>query len=122
MIFRAAVLFAVLSGLLFSCSEGIRLFPFPFTENQAATDAFESPEIAYQFSTHRFEDLSQAKHETESQPDHLLPFWLGSSALFETPSAHLISERKTMILPNWKMFELPEFSASGESRAPPFAA
>lgn len=122
-IFRAAVLLAVLSGLLFSCSEGIRLFPFPVSENQTATDTFQTPEneITYQFNAHRFEDFSRANHKTESQTNYFLHFWIGNSNLFKSFSTRLISERKTKISAVWKTFKLPEFSGSGEGRAPPFA-
>lgn len=122
-IFRAAVLLAVLSGLLFSCSEGIRLCPFPVSENPTANDTFQIPEneIAYQFNAHRFEDFSRADHKTESQTNYFLHFWIDNSNLFKSFSTHLISERKTKIPPVWKTFKLPEFSGSGESRAPPFA-
>ena len=122
-IFRAAILFAVLSGLLFSCSEGIRLIPFPVTENSTANDKFQTSEteITYQFNAHRFEDLSQANHKTESQTNYFLHFWFDSSNLFRSISTRLISERKTKLSPIWKRFKLPEFSGSGESRAPPFA-
>ena len=57
-LFRAAVLCAVLTGLLFSCGEGIRLFPFPETEttkNDFSQLNFEN-KIPYQFNVHRLED------------------------------------------------------------------
>jgi len=123
-IFRAVVLFAVLSGLLFSCSEGIRLFPFPISESSTANDTLQNSEaeITYQFNAHRFEDLSRANHKTESRSDYFLHFWIGNSGLFKSFSTQLIFEQKTKLSPIWKTFKLPEFSGSGESRAPPFAA
>lgn len=120
-IFRAFVLCLVLSGLLFSCGEGIRLFPFPANETTKNNSHQLNVEdkIFYQYNVHRFEDR-QGNHKTKSQRNSQHHYWIENGKL--NNSAFLVSK-------TWKIFnlpfaaenlKLPLFSESGESRAPPF--
>lgn len=124
MIFRAAVLCALLIGLLISCSEGIRLFPFPAPEISTADESIQNPEIeiAYQFNAHRFEDFGRKNQKTKSQPDNFHQFSIGNSDLFKSFSFGLISKKEVVNLTVSVAFKPPLFSKSGEGRAPPFTA
>jgi hypothetical protein len=119
--FRTALLCGVLFGLLFSCGEGIRLFPFPANE----TTKNDSPQlnaedkILYQYNIHRLEER-QGNQKTKSQRSSQHHYWIENGRL--NNSAFLISK-------TWKIFKfpsvgkslkLPLFFESGESRAPPF--
>lgn len=120
-IFRALVLGGVLIGLLFSCGEGIRLFPFPAKETTQNDSSQLNPEnkIQYQYNIHRFEDR-QGNHKTKSQRNSQNHYWIENGKL--NNSAFLVSKRlkKFNFPPAFKILKLPFFSESGESRAPPF--
>jgi hypothetical protein len=123
-IFRAVVLCALLSGLLISCSEGIRLFPFPTAEISTTDEAVQSTEIelAYQFNAHRFEDFGRQKQKTKSLPDNFHRFSLDISGLFKSFSFRVNSKNEAENFAVSITFKPPLFSKSGEGRAPPFAA
>jgi hypothetical protein len=106
-IFRTLVLCLVLCGLLFSCGEGIRLFPFPATETSKND------------SVHRFEDR-QGNHKTKSQRGSQHHYWIENGKL--NNSAFLISKTRQIFNHSFaaENLKLPFFSESGESRAPPF--
>lgn len=121
LIFRTFVLSLVLCGLLFSCGEGIRLFPFPSNERTKNDSSQLNVEdkLLYQYNVHRFEDR-QGNHKTKSQRNTQNHYWIESGKL--NNSAFLVTK-------TWKIFKfppaaenlkLPLFSESGESRAPPF--
>lgn len=121
LIFRAAVLCAVLVGLLISCGEGIQLFPFPATEISTGNKAFLSSEneIAYQFNAHRFEDFGKKHQRTKSQPDNLHPFLRDNSDLFKSFYFESTSNKEAGNFAISITFKPPLFSKSGEGRAPP---
>ncbi len=82
LLFRTIVLCSVLSGLLFSRGEGIRLFPFPEaepTKNDLSQLNFEN-EIPYQYNIHRFEDR-QGNQKTKSQRNSQNHYFIESGAI-----------------------------------------
>lgn len=122
LIFRAAVFYAVLSGLLFSCGEGIRLLPFPPTESSTANHTvlnFET-EIPYQYNAHRFEK-NQQDQNSKSQTDNSNHCWINIGDL--SNQTIFVSTAKGEIdnLSFRKIIKLPPFSKSGKSRAPPLS-
>lgn len=122
LLFRTAVLCAVLAGLLFSCGEGIRLFPFPAAETAKNNRSYQNfgDKISYQFYAPRFEDAQgnlKIKSQRNSQQHHL---WLENGAANNPPfSAAIITKQfqHLVLSANLKRILLSE---SGESRAPPF--
>ena len=124
LIFRAAVLCAVLTGLLISCGEGIQLFPFPTTELSTTNSAFLSSEneIVYQFNAHRFENFGQKDRKTKSQPGNFHPFLRDNSGLFKSLCFGLILKKEAGIIAFSITFKPPLISKSGEGRAPPINA
>ena len=121
-IFRAAVLFAVLIGLLFSCGEGIRLLPFPAPELSTASHEvliFET-EIPYQYNAPRFEK-NQGNQSSKSQTDNSNHFWLTNGHL-KTQAVFILTVKKGIDNFSFrKTFKLSQFSKSGKSRAPPLS-
>src|SRR5688572_26138653 len=75
-LFRAALLIGVLAGLLVSCGEGIRLFPFPFLEtSQSINTKWKTDgEISYQKNIHRFESKHE-NYQVKLQRDKIKPDW-----------------------------------------------
>lgn len=62
---RALVLYGVLAGLLFSCGEGVRLFPFP-VEKAVGTGSFgtdDGQRIQYEENAPRVEKGSEKKED-----------------------------------------------------------
>lgn len=59
---RAFILIGVLSGLLVSSGEGIRLFPFPFAESDKNERLENLDKIPHQFNLHRFENKHASFH------------------------------------------------------------
>ncbi len=120
-IFRAIVLCGVLTGLLFSCGEGIRLFPFPFAET-AKSDLsnlnFEN-KLPYQINILRLED-GQKKFKTKSRHNDQHQFPIESG--FRNDAALQFSETPLFLSFSSaaEQLKLPFFSESGDSRAPPF--
>ncbi|MGI9055003.1 MAG: hypothetical protein ACR2F2_04285 [Pyrinomonadaceae bacterium] len=119
-IFRTAVLCALLTGLLFSCGEGIRLFPFPeaeTTENEFSQLNFEN-KISYQFNIHRLEER-QGNHKTKSQRNSQNHYFIESGAISDS-IFRISNDRKKFNFPTAaEDLKSPLFSESGESRAPP---
>lgn len=120
-IFRAAVLYAVLSGLLFSCGEGIRLCPFPSPESSTTDQAILNleSEITYQFNAHRFED-HRKKSRSDFQTDGSPHFWINDGDSIRNSSLALATTKQNA--DNFslrKILKFPLFSESGKSRAPP---
>lgn len=122
LILRAVWLSGVLAGLLFSCGEGIRLFPFPTAE--ATHSAWKSGEpTGYQKNLHRLESRQgnpAAKIQRPPQPQH---FWTdGFHALDNAPLLSFSGFREADVLFNPRFFKSRLFSISGASRAPPAQA
>lgn len=119
---RLVLIVFVLTGLLFSCSEGVRLLPFPPAEtagNQSLI-GFEI-ETPYQFNAHRFEDYkknSKSKSQTKNSHD----FWMsdGNSNKFFDRAATVKQAFDNFSQNSLReLFSIPN---SGKNRAPPFAA
>ncbi|HEX8369642.1 MAG TPA: hypothetical protein VF604_13945 [Pyrinomonadaceae bacterium] len=117
---RAVLLIGVLAGLLFSCGEGIRLFPFPPETTADKHSGWKSGDkVGYQKNAHRFEqrqDSRQSKFQRDNQPH----YWTGvyntlNNAL--PPTVSTVGE--TGVLFNSEIFKSHLFSVSGASRAPP---
>ena len=121
LLFRTAVLCAVLTGLLFSCGEGIRLFPFPATEttkNDSSQLNFEN-KFPYQFNIHRLEDR-QGSFTTKSQRNNQNHYFIESGAVGDSIFRVLTTGTKFNFPTVTANLKLPLFSESGDSRAPPF--
>lgn len=122
-VFRLVILFGVLAGLLFSCGEGIRLFPFPAAEiiGEKQSRLKDGEETGYQKNIHRFEKGEgnyQSRLQRESRhhqwtdvfkilkysPFSASAIWGGIDFLFDSQS-----------------FKSRFPSASLGSRAPPFS-
>lgn len=78
---RAVLLFGLLNGLLFSCGEGIRLFPFPNSEATSQNE-FETKinnGTDYEKNFHRFENhLASYQPKTQQNSDN---HWLNTGIL-----------------------------------------
>ena len=119
-LFRTFVLCVVLTGLLFSCGEGIRLFPFPEiepTKNDLSQLNFEN-KIPYQYNIHRLEE-SRENHKTKSQRNSQNHYFATSIAVNDSIFRVLIKGLKSDFPTAAEHLKLPLFSESGESRAPP---
>lgn len=119
---RFVLIVFVLTGLLFSCSEGVRLLPFPPPETSSNQSllGFEI-ETPYQFNAHRFEDYkknSKSKSETKNSHDFSI----------SGVKTHEFSESAATIKQTFDNFSQSSLrkhfniSGSGKNRAPPFAA
>jgi len=73
---RAVLLFGVFAGLLFSCGEGIRLFPFPIDETAATAEGggWKSKSSGfYQKNIYRFETKQEKQFKFQPElPPHLV--------------------------------------------------
>jgi len=71
---RAIVFVGVFAGLLFSCGEGIRLFPFPTEIARNTTFKWQIAEgINYQKNVHRFENKQE--NHTKVRRDNPHQYW-----------------------------------------------
>jgi hypothetical protein len=83
---RAVLLFGLLNGLLFSCGEGIRLFPFP-TSEAASQIEFETKinnGTDYEKNFHRFENQF-ANYQQKNQQNNS-NHWLNNGSLIKSLS------------------------------------
>lgn len=120
---RAVLFFGLLSSLLFSCGEGIRLLPFPFTEAAQSAGLFSEDvgENDYQENVLRFEKSagdSLTKFQRSSQHHD----WANIDSFFGSPvfAFRIISGRTAS--PVYSGFYKSRlFAASRKSRAPPFS-
>jgi hypothetical protein len=120
LILRAVLLTGVLAGLLFSCGEGIRLFPFPPEATLHKYSEWKSgAALNYQKNIHRPESRQgnqAAKIQRHNQPH----FWTnGYHAPNAAPLLASVIRRETDVLFNPGFFKSRLFSFSGASRAPP---
>jgi hypothetical protein len=130
---RAVLLIGVLAGLLFSCGEGIRLFPFP-PETAAAQNghsgAWKSGDrVGYQKNLHRFESGRQENPQSKIRRGDNQPqpsrqhFWanaynpLNGAPYLAVSAAAAAGE--TGVSFRARFFKSNPFSLSGASRAPP---
>lgn len=117
---RVIVLFGVLAGLLFSCGEGIRLFPFPPEATPGKHSRWASGDaVGYQKNIHRFEsqpENQRSKIERDNQ-HHYLPNVYG--ALYDAPFRRLSRARSASVLFNPRFLKSRLFSFCGAGRAPP---
>jgi hypothetical protein len=119
-VFRAVVLVGVLTGLLFSCGEGIRLFPFPPEATGYKHSGWKSgDEIVYQKNLHRFENKQETFHSKIQRDDHQ-HFWTNASAApDDAPFSSLSNAREIDVLFDPAVFKTRLFSFDCASRAPP---
>jgi hypothetical protein len=119
-VWRAALLLGVLAGLLFSCGEGIRLFPFPPEATQNKNSGWKSgDEVVYQKNLHRFEN-KQSNHHSKIQrddPHHYRTNVYNTLGAALLPS--LLNAREIDVLFNSGAFKSTLFYSSGATRAPP---
>lgn len=119
-VFRAVVLFGVLTGLLFSSGEGIRLFPFPaFGAAQNEKSFLNGGEgTDYQKNVFRFEKGEGSFSKIQrSARDHWANFRLPQkSAIFKL--AVIFQSDSDLIS---KVFKSRFILQSSGSRAPPFS-
>jgi hypothetical protein len=120
--FRAAVLFGVLAGLLFSCGEGIRLFPFP--PATAAARGLNSEwknggENDYQKNVHRFENTCVNCHSKIQRGEHHKPL----ADVYHAPNRRNLLDAavccKIDFSFNPRFFKSRLIAVAGGSRAPP---
>lgn len=119
--FRPAVLFVVFAGLLFSCGEGIRLFPFPFAEKtqNLSSELQNVEERDYERTFHRFEN-NQANFQSKAQRFNLPHDWTGVGRGFDRTAFLKIADwHKAGLLLCLQVFKSRFISAPSESRAPP---
>jgi len=121
LILRAVLLIGVLAGLLFSCGEGIRLFPFPPAETSNQHSEWKSEAaVGYQKNIHRLESR-QGNQSSKIQRHHEPPPF-GTNGYHAPPGARLFSFSnfcESSVLFNSRFFKSRLFSFSGASRAPP---
>ncbi|HEX9961557.1 MAG TPA: hypothetical protein VGB00_11525 [Pyrinomonadaceae bacterium] len=117
---RAVLLLGVLAGLLFSCGEGIRLFPFPPEATENKNSGWKSGEtIVYQKNLHRFENKQSGNH-SKTQRDDPHQYWTSPyRAAGEAPLSFFSSAREIDVLFDSAAFKSTLFYFSGGSRAPP---
>ena len=120
---RAVLLSGVLAGLLFSCGEGIRLFPFP---PQAAPNKHSGlatgEAVGYQKNIHRFETKQEncrSKIQRDNEHHYLTN---GYGAFYNTPFPRFSPARQARVLFNTRFFKSRLSAFLGAGRAPPFAS
>jgi hypothetical protein len=122
-LFRAVLLCGVLAGLLFSCGEGIRLFPFPFETTPNKYSGWQSGgHVNYQKNAHRFEN-KQGNYLSKIQRDNQTHYWTNRyDALHNAPPLAVSHSLENGVLFNSRVFKSSFFAADGASRAPPVSA
>ena len=118
---RAVLLIGVLAGLLFSCGEGVRLFPFPpETTQQDKHSGWKSGEkVGYQKTAHRFEHR-QGSYPSKIQRDNQPHYWTNVyNTLNSAPPPVGSNACEISVLFDSRVFKSRLFSVSGASRAPP---
>jgi hypothetical protein len=117
---RAVLLLGVLAGLLFSCGEGIRLFPFPPEASENENSGWKSGEtVLYQKNLHRFENKQSGNH-SKTQRDDPHHHWTNAyGAAGEAPLASFFIAREVDVLFDRAAFQSTLFYSSGATRAPP---
>ncbi|MEK7724737.1 MAG: hypothetical protein AAB336_10340 [Acidobacteriota bacterium] len=117
---RAVLLFGLLNGLLFSCGEGIRLFPFPNSE--AASQIEFEPKINngtdYEKNFHRFENHS-TNFQVKNQKSHH-NHWLNATLSLKAFDLNKLAiTQKQGVSEYQTLFDSRLFSQTLGSRAPP---
>ncbi|HEX8735679.1 MAG TPA: hypothetical protein VF721_10175 [Pyrinomonadaceae bacterium] len=122
-LFRAVLLCGVLAGLLFSCGEGIRLFPFPPVASPNKYSGWQSDgHVKYQENAQRFEN-KQGNQHSKIQRDNQTHYWTGAyDALHNAPPLAVSHSLESGVLFNSGVFKSSFFAADAASRAPPFSA
>ncbi len=119
-LWRTILLFGLVSGLLFSEAEGIRLLPFPASGvfHQSNSDWKNSGENNYEENLHRFE-TQPAKTQSKSQPDHKKP-WLLIENPLKSPFANALANGQKKCFSAHQTFSLSHLLTKNiGSRAPP---
>lgn len=118
-VLRAVLLFGVLGGLLFSPSEGIRLFPFPVSESAPQTNAGWKGEPEYQENIHRFEG-KPGNHQSKTPRGN--PFHLSNDFISPKSARRLAAHRQKGFFPDCPQLAKSRLlTAPPGSRAPPFS-
>ncbi|HLM00772.1 MAG TPA: hypothetical protein VK400_06930 [Pyrinomonadaceae bacterium] len=122
-VLRAFVFLGVLTGLLFSRGEGIRLFPFPPEATENNHSVWKSGgELVYQKNLHRLES-KPGDYLSKIQRDHQHHYWSKAfSPLDDAPLLFFFRALCGNVLFDGGFFKSRLFSFSGASRAPPSAA
>jgi hypothetical protein len=119
---RAFLLTGVLTGLLFSCGEGIRLFPFPSAAAHKHSKLQTDGQLGYQKNAHRFESKS-GDYLSKIQRDNQPHYWTSrAAALDHAPSLVVSNSPETGVLFDSGFFKSSLFASFGASRAPPVPA
>lgn len=118
--FHAVLLFGVLTGLLFSCGEGIRLLPFPAspTAEDSPSKLNNKDEIPYQFNVLRYES-GQENYKSKSQHNNSY-HWFGGLARNDLSFLSSANRQITDFSLDAEIFKSCLFYDSPGSRAPPF--
>lgn len=120
--FTAIILLNVLTGLLFSCGEGVRLLPFPNYEiaGTSQSQLKSDNKIPYQPNIHRFE-TDQGNLQKKIQRDNPQKLFSDECQKIDKIS-FLFSQNhcKNQELSGFKHFRSNLFFDSEGSRAPPF--
>jgi|SRR5215213_9630008 len=122
-LFRAFLLSGVMIGLLFSCGEGIRLFPFPSAAAQNKNSKLQSDgQVGYQKNAHRFEnkpDNYLSKIQRDNQTHYCTNRF---DALDNAPPLVVSNSLEIGVLFNSRFLKSSLFASFGASRAPPVSA
>ena len=120
-IFSATLLLNLFAALLFSCGEGIRLLPFPISENTGNFQQLHKKnKIPYQPNILRFDNFT-SKNQTKIQRDSQQKFYFGDSINSENLSFFSSGKFcKSKSLFDENRFRSQFLLNPKSSRAPPF--
>jgi len=119
-LWRTILLFGLVSGLLFSEAEGLRLLPFPASVvfHQSDSDWKNNGETNYEENLHRFE-TPPTKTQSKSQPDHKKP-WLRIENPLKTLFANALANGQKKYFSVHQTFSLSHLLTKNiGNRAPP---
>lgn len=120
-IFSATLFLNLFAALLFSCGEGIRLLPFPTSENAGNSQKLHKKnKIPYQPNVLRLDNFT-SKNQTKIQRDSQQKFYFGDFINSENLSFFSSGKLcKSRSLFNENRFRSQFLLNSKSSRAPPF--
>jgi hypothetical protein len=118
---RALLLCGVLTGLLFSGGEGIRLLPFPAAAAGPPGAAWKLEKGSdYQKNVHRFEN-QQGSYQSKSQRSHPHHWWDQAPAFYLSPKSLAAAGPEKDFPTRPRIFRSLPRTENGGSRAPPFS-
>jgi hypothetical protein len=116
---RELIFFCVLAALLFSCGEGIRLFPFPSEIIENADVASSDKRVSYQENVQRIEK-KQENYQSGSHRDKKHHRSAGGNFGWNfSPFSDLVVSNKTDIEPGARFFRSRQVRIPLSGRAPP---